>query len=174
MTTTGGASSCLSVRDPPARTKADAPRRHLDRRRSRSASSPVSPAAVCAALRVATGPVWLATDEACDIFVDAADARSGREDGARRHRRAPIDVLVQPVAGRRKRLLVADLESTIIENEMLDELGAILGDRPRALAEITRRAMNGEIDFADALAARVALLAGTETECSPKPPPGSA
>ena len=72
---------------------------------------------------------------------------------------APIDVLVQPAAGRRKRLLVADLESTIIENEMLDELADFLGLRAH-VAEITRRAMNGEIDFAAALAERVALLKG--------------
>ncbi|MGC2523081.1 MAG: phosphoserine phosphatase SerB, partial [Stellaceae bacterium] len=69
--------------------------------------------------------------------------------------------MVQPEAGRRKRLLAADLESTVIENEMLDELGLILGIGPR-IAEITRRAMNGEIEFAGALAARVALLAGTD------------
>ena len=59
-------------------------------------------------------------------------------------------------------LLVADLESTIIENEMLDELAERLGIRPR-VAEITRRAMNGEIDFVTALEARVALLKGMET-----------
>ena len=75
---------------------------------------------------------------------------------------AAVDILVQPVAGRRKRLLVADLELTIIENEMLDELGEILGIGPQ-ISEITRRAMNGELDFAGALAARVALLVGTES-----------
>ena len=68
-------------------------------------------------------------------------------------------MLVQPAAGRRKRLLVADMESTIIENEMLDELADFLGLRPQ-VAEITRRAMNGEIDFVAALEARVALLKG--------------
>ena len=61
--------------------------------------------------------------------------------------------------GRRKRLLVADLESTIIENEMLDELADFVGLRAQ-IAEITRRAMNGELDFAAALAERVALLRG--------------
>ena len=72
---------------------------------------------------------------------------------------AAIDVVVQPLAGRRKRLLVADLESTIIENEMLDELADFVGLRAQ-IAEITRRAMNGELDFAAALAERVALLRG--------------
>lgn len=114
------------------------------------------------ALAVGAEPVWLATDEACDLFVDASEpgaimtaARAAIGDAA-------VDILVQPVAGRGKRLLVADLKSTIIENEMLDELGEILGIGPR-ISEITRRAMNGEIEFAGALAARVALLAGTGT-----------
>jgi len=71
----------------------------------------------------------------------------------------PIDVVVQPAAGRKKRLLVADLESTIIENEMLEELADFLGMRAH-VAEITRRAMNGEIDFVAALTERVALLRG--------------
>src|SRR4029077_8417709 len=69
------------------------------------------------------------------------------------------DVLVQPAAGRRKRVFVADLESTIIENEMLDELADFVGLRAH-VAEITRRAMNGELDFATALAERAALLMG--------------
>jgi len=71
------------------------------------------------------------------------------------------DIVVQPSAGRRKALLVADMESTIIENEMLDELAEFLGLRDE-VSEITRRAMNDEIDFAAALKARVALLAGME------------
>jgi phosphoserine phosphatase len=119
-------------------------------------------AAVCKALATRAPPAWLAADEACDIVLDA----TGPEAIATAVRgvigEAPVDMLVQPAAGRRKRLLVADLESTIIENEMLDELGLILEIGP-AIAEITRQAMNGEIDFATALAARVALLAGTGT-----------
>jgi phosphoserine phosphatase len=99
---------------------------------------------------------------ACDFFFDATDPDAAAREVRAIIGDAAIDLLVQPVLGRRKRLLVADLESTIIENEMLDELGSILGIGP-AIAEITRRAMNGEIDFAEALAARVALLAGSET-----------
>lgn len=68
-----------------------------------------------------------------------------------------FDLVVQPVAGRRKKLLVADLESTIIENEMLDEMADLIGQRDR-VAAITARAMNGEIDFAAALKERVALF----------------
>src|SRR5206468_8415018 len=68
-----------------------------------------------------------------------------------------IDAVVVPAEGRRKKLLVADMESTIIQNEMLDELAEFLGLRER-IAAITARAMNGEIDFAAALKERVALL----------------
>jgi phosphoserine phosphatase len=71
----------------------------------------------------------------------------------------PVDAVAQPIAHRRKRLLVADMESTIIENEMLDELAEFLGLREH-IAAITARAMNGEIDFAGALRERVGLLKG--------------
>ena len=64
-----------------------------------------------------------------------------------------------PAAGRRKKLLVADMELTMIENEMLDELAEFLGLREK-IAGITARAMNGEIDFAGALNERVGLLKG--------------
>ncbi len=70
-----------------------------------------------------------------------------------------IDAVFVPTEGRRKRLLVADMESTMIENEMLDELADFLGLRER-IAAITARAMNGEIDFAAALNERVSLLKG--------------
>jgi phosphoserine phosphatase len=106
-------------------------------------------------------PRWLAPDLACDIAFDGlvpdqADAAARAVlDGAPEP--LAIDVVAQPAAGRRKRLLVADMESTIIANEMLDELADLLGLR-EPVAEITRRAMNDEIDFAGALRERVALL----------------
>jgi phosphoserine phosphatase len=70
-----------------------------------------------------------------------------------------IDVNLVSSSQRRKKLLVADMESTLIENEMLDELAARAGHGAR-VAAITRRAMNGEIEFTAALAERVGLLAG--------------
>jgi phosphoserine phosphatase len=70
-----------------------------------------------------------------------------------------LDGVVVPAAGRRKKILVADMESTMIENEMLDELADFLGLREK-IAGITARAMNGEIDFAAALDERVVLLKG--------------
>ena len=115
--------------------------------------------ALGAALPLAGAPDWLAPGTACDLRL-AGIAREAAEAAAREAiGGAPIDVLVQPPAGRRKRVLVADLESTIIENEMLDELADFIGRRSE-VAEITRRAMNGELDFVAALDERVALLKG--------------
>ena len=108
-----------------------------------------------------SGPVWLAPDEACDLVFDAVDPSTGEQVARAVIGDAAVDVIVQPLAGRRKRLLIADLESTIIENEMLDELADFAGLRPQ-ISEITRRAMNGEVDFAAALDARVALLGGMD------------
>lgn len=126
------------------------------------AALPRLAAAIAQALAVAAGPVWLAPGEACDLVFDAARPEPAEAAARTLIGGTPIDVLVHPAGGRRKQLLVADLESTMIENEMLDELALLLGIGPR-IAEITRRAMNGEIDFAAALAARVALLAGADT-----------
>ena len=71
----------------------------------------------------------------------------------------PVDVIVQPLAHRRKRLLIADMDSTLIGQECVDELAAFAGVGDR-VAAITERAMRGEIAFAPALRERVALLAG--------------
>lgn len=68
------------------------------------------------------------------------------------------DLVVQPAEGRRKRVLLADMDSTMIQQECIDELAAHAGVGEH-VAEITARTMNGELDFAEALHARVALLA---------------
>jgi phosphoserine phosphatase len=73
--------------------------------------------------------------------------------------RLGIDLAVQPTAGRRKRLLLADMDSTMIRQECIDELAAVAGVGPR-VAAITARAMNGALDFEAALRERVGLLAG--------------
>ncbi len=100
-----------------------------------------------------------ASSQATDIFCQGL-APSAIYDVARGYLAdRPVDVIVQPVAKRRKKLLLADMESTIIEQEMLDELAAMLGLRDK-VAAITRRAMNGELDFAESLKERSALLAG--------------
>ena len=75
----------------------------------------------------------------------------------------PVDVILQPVAGRRKRLLITDMDSTIIGQECIDELADFAGLKDK-VAAITARAMAGEIEFAPALRERVALLAGLPAE----------
>jgi phosphoserine phosphatase len=75
---------------------------------------------------------------------------------------APIDIVVQKAAGRRKRLLLADMDSTMIGQECVDELAGYVGAKAR-VAAITERAMRGEIAFEPALRERVALLAGLPT-----------
>lgn len=102
---------------------------------------------------------WLAPS-ACEIpfdgTPDAAAVRAALQGAA-------VDANIVPAAERRKKLLVADMESTLIENEMLDDLAAMVGIHDE-VAEITRRAMNDEIDFRNALRERVALLAGLPVE----------
>jgi phosphoserine phosphatase len=68
-----------------------------------------------------------------------------------------VDVVVQPAAGRAKQLLVADMDSTMITVECIDELADYAGIKPQ-IAAVTERAMRGELDFEAALDARVALL----------------
>jgi phosphoserine phosphatase len=114
--------------------------------------------AVAGAIGITGEPTWLA-DDACDLVLDATSPTRAEAAARAVIGNAQIDVVVQPAINRRKRLLVADMESTIIENEMLDELADFIGRR-QEVCEITRRAMNGEIDFTVALEARVGLLAG--------------
>lgn len=106
---------------------------------------------------------WLAPERAGDLGFEGVDPEQAeaavRVALAREVGDLPLDLIGQPRDGRRKRLLVADMEATIIANEMLDELADILGLGP-GVAAVTQRAMNGEIDFATALRERVALLEG--------------
>ncbi len=71
----------------------------------------------------------------------------------------PIDVVIQPMAHRRKKLFLADMDSTMIDQECIDELADYVGLKAH-VAAITERAMRGEIDFEPALRERVALLKG--------------
>ncbi len=106
-------------------------------------------------------PQWLAAETACDFIVEgsAKDAIRAAAHGAIEHR--PVDYVIQTAEHRRKRLLIADMDSTIIDQECIDELAAALGIKDR-ISGITERAMRGEIDFSLALRERVALLKGLE------------
>lgn len=103
---------------------------------------------------------WLDAGIACDLPVPAGLGAEQAEAALRRVvAAAPIDVAVQDAAGRRKRLLIADMDSTMIDQECIDELAEIVGLKQHVSA-ITARAMNGEIAFEPALRERVALLKG--------------
>ena len=78
---------------------------------------------------------------------------------------ADVDVFVQPASGRAARLLISDMDSTMIDVECIDELAAYVSEDVRArIADITERAMRGKLDFAEALRERVALLKGLPVE----------
>jgi phosphoserine phosphatase len=106
-------------------------------------------------------PDWLAPDEAADLPFQALAAEQAVAAARGAVAKAPLDLLAQPVAGRRKRLLLADMDSTIITSETLDEIAAHAGLKER-IAAITARSMNGELDFRQALIERVGLLAGLD------------
>ncbi len=96
---------------------------------------------------------------AADLFAEAGDARKLEADIRTALDGAEIDILVQPAATRRKRLFLADMDSTMIGQECIDELAAYVGLKDK-VAGITERAMRGEIAFEPALRERVALLRG--------------
>lgn len=95
--------------------------------------------------------IWLETGKAVDLFHAHLPSQ-------------PVvlpmhDVVTQPTANRRKRVLVSDMDSTLIHQECIDELADMAGIKAH-VAAITERAMNGELDFKEALRERVALLKG--------------
>jgi len=96
---------------------------------------------------------------AADIFVEGEGPAGLREYARRALERQAVDFCVQPAEGRRKRLLIADMDSTIIGCECLDELADFAGLK-QEIASITARAMAGEIAFEGALRERVARLKG--------------
>ena len=93
-----------------------------------------------------------AADLPCPTLPDPARIAAALED-------APVDWAVLPADNRRKRLLVADMDSTIVTGEILDELAGLAGVGEQ-VAAITRESMEGRLDFAQALRARVAMLRG--------------
>lgn len=116
-----------------------------------------------ALLKGSTAPVWLAPNVAADIHFEDENSNGDPRATADRIRAAlgglPIDVVVQPAEARRKRLLLADMDSTMIGQECIDELADKVGLRAH-VAAITERAMRGDLAFEPALRERVALLKG--------------
>ena len=114
-----------------------------------------------AALPGAAAPRWLSRDEAADLPFSPESPVDQRA-LAERLRAAigeRVDVVVQPVAHRKKKLFLADMDSTMIGQECIDELADYVGLKTH-VAAITERAMRGEIAFEPALRERVALLEG--------------
>ena len=102
---------------------------------------------------------WLAPDEAAEFAVEIVP--ENRWDVWSDMQAMGVDMVVQPAEGRKKKMLLADMDSTMIEQECIDELAdeAGVGERVK---DITARAMNGELDFEGALKERVGLLKGLD------------
>ena len=122
---------------------------------------------------------WLDEGYAVDVSLPAAvdPARTRRLDALLEGK--PIDRAILLAAGRRKRLLLSDMDSTMITIECIDELADLIGIKAE-IAAVTAKAMNGELEFAHALTQRVALLAGLEVsviqeviEARVRPMPGA-
>jgi len=118
------------------------------------------------AILPSAGPAqWLFDEVAVDIPFEGRIAAEGIDlhaiESRLREARGdlPIDIVVQPAAFRRKKLLLADMDSTMIGQECIDELADFAGLKAH-VAGITERAMRGEIEFEPALRERVALLKG--------------
>jgi len=121
----------------------------------------VTPALVADAARALRGtPRILAASVAAE-FAFEGEAAAAEADLRALVAGLPVDVAVQPAEFRRKRLLLADMDSTMIGQECIDELAAELGLKAE-IAAITERAMHGEIAFEPALRERVALLKGLD------------
>jgi phosphoserine phosphatase len=121
---------------------------------------PIALDRVRAALPGAGKVQWLAEGTAADVPFDAGAGANRRALAENLRALLPaIDVVVQPTMHRRKRLFLADMDSTMIGQECIDELAAFVGLKDH-VAAITERAMRGEIEFEPALRERVALLKG--------------
>lgn len=107
------------------------------------------------------GRKWLEEDKACDVIIGGAlDAKMWQALWLCAHD-MQIDAVLQPAVGRRKRMLISDMDSTMIAQECVDELADFAGLKDE-VAAITHKAMNGELEFKAALKERVALLKGLQ------------
>ena len=119
--------------------------------------------ALAAAGASTRAPVWLGHGRACDIPFEGIAPKEAAAVVCRALKGAAVDSVAQNAAGRRKRLLIADMDSTIIGVECIDEVADLAGRRAE-VARITERAMRGDIDFVAALRERAAMLAGLSTD----------
>jgi phosphoserine phosphatase len=106
---------------------------------------------------------WLHEEIACDIKIRADDSHNIQSYLATDPLLQEIDYCFQPVEDRRKQLFLADMDSTIITVECIDEIADFVGLKAE-VSEITEKAMHGELDFNDAFRARVAMLKGLQED----------
>lgn len=126
------------------------------------------PAAADQAARLVEGLMPIASrtalgSGAVDFILEKGEVGTLRQQMDHHLANLPVDVCVQPAEGRRKRLLIADMDSTIIGCECLDELADFAGVKA-AVSAITERAMRGELNFESALRERVSMLKGLPVE----------
>ncbi len=106
---------------------------------------------------------WLAPGLAVDILFDGVRPKAAQAAVAKALAERPFDLVAQEREERRKRLFVADMDSTIVQSETLDELAAKAG-LGEQISAITLRSMRGEVPFEESLRQRVAMLAGLSVE----------
>ncbi len=105
---------------------------------------------------------WLAEGEACDVFLESPHSAAEITGQARAALAGTaIDTVCTAIDGRRKKILISDMDSTVIDQECIDELGDAIG-LGSEIREITAAVVNGEISFANALRQRMALMKGME------------
>lgn len=127
-----------------------------------SSEKPLTPGHIetaTAALGKCGRPEWLAPEKAVDIPLEKKPARAAWNNLIEKMAKDKIDAFIQPEQNRRKKLLIADMDSTIVKGEMLDELATHAG-KEKEIAAITARAMAGELNFESALRERVNMLTG--------------
>jgi len=105
---------------------------------------------------------WLTEKEACDLFIDSPLSAVGIAEQARDALSGTaIDTVCTSIEGRRRKLLISDMDSTVIDQECIDELGDAFGVGSQ-IREITAAVVNGDISFSDALRKRLALMIGMD------------
>jgi len=103
--------------------------------------------------------IWLSDGVAVDLVLPPADIAELEKIVQTRIAEQPIDFLCGPVTGRRKKLLIADMDSTFVTSETLDDMAAHVGLKDEITA-ITARSMRGELDFEASVRERVKMIAG--------------
>lgn len=117
-------------------------------------------------INIEAEPIWLAEGEAVDLplnEINTDDLKTLSSQINELLQDKPFDFALQPAVHRRKKLLISDMDSTIIGEECIDEIAYMAGIKPK-IADITERAMRGEIEFDAALRERVGLLKDLDVE----------